>query len=81
MTRLYNPQAPKKAVNLSVNSDLLIQAKQFNINLSATLEKALSEEVRKSKEEAWLEENKDSIEEYNQRIAKHGLFSEHLRLF
>jgi len=81
MTRLYNPQAQKKAANLSINSDLLAQAKQFNINLSATLEKSLAQEVSKRKEEVWLEENQASIEEYNQRIAKHGLFSEHLRLF
>jgi antitoxin CcdA len=81
MTHLYNPQAPKKAANLSVNSDLLTQAKQFNINLSATLEKALSEEVRKSKEKTWLEENKEALALANQFVEKHGLFSDKYRMF
>ena len=33
-----------KPTNLSLNSDLLAEAKRLNINLSATLEKALIEE-------------------------------------
>ena len=37
MAELYNTAAPKKAANLSVNSDLLRKTRELNINLSATL--------------------------------------------
>ena len=38
----YDLNAPKRAANLRVNEDLLNKAKSLDINLSATLEKALS---------------------------------------
>ena len=41
MRNAYSTQAPKKAANLSLNSELLAEAKRLNINLSATMEKAL----------------------------------------
>jgi antitoxin CcdA len=68
--------APKKATNLSVNSDLLRQAKEYGINLSATFEKSLEEMVRKEKEKRWLEENKEAIEENNRRVAERGTFAQ-----
>ena len=33
MQTVFNPQAPKKPTNVSVNSDLLAQAKALKINL------------------------------------------------
>ena len=47
MAELYDTAAPKKAANLSVNSDLLRRTRELNINLSATLERALKEELAK----------------------------------
>ncbi|WP_416234553.1 type II toxin-antitoxin system CcdA family antitoxin [Marinobacter lipolyticus] len=47
MAELYNSAAPKKAVNLSINSDLLRKTRELNINLSASLERALKEELSK----------------------------------
>ena len=41
MRQLYNTNAPKKPTNLSVNSDLLNEAKALKLNLSATFEIAL----------------------------------------
>jgi toxin CcdB len=51
MAELYNTAAPKKAANLSVNSDLLRKTRELNINLSATLERALKEELSKREAE------------------------------
>jgi len=81
MQHIYNIQAQKRAANLSINSDLLNQAKVLKINLSATLEQSLAEELRKRKEVSWRTENKQAIDEYNQRIEKRGLFSDGLRVF
>lgn len=49
MEPLFDRKAPKKPTNLSVNSDLLIKCKSMNINLSATLQQALSEQLAKLK--------------------------------
>jgi len=65
----------KRATNVSVNQGLLEDAKALDINLSATLEKALEAEVRARKREQWLEENREAIAAYNARIAQDGVFS------
>ncbi len=49
MRNAFSAQAPKKATNLSLNSELLAEAKRLNINLSATMEKALIQEVHERK--------------------------------
>jgi antitoxin CcdA len=77
----YNPEAPKKPTNLSINSDLLRQAKAFNINLSQTLEQRLAELVRESRRQQWLQENQAALAEYNSRIETRGVFSDGLRRF
>ena len=51
MLAAYNPNAPKRAANLSVNGDLLNKAKDLDINLSATLEQALAEALKKKQRE------------------------------
>jgi antitoxin CcdA len=76
MSYIYSIDAPKKATNLSINSDLFRQAKAYGINLSAALEKSLEEMVRKEKEKRWLEENREAIEENNRRIAERGTFAQ-----
>jgi antitoxin CcdA len=81
MLASYDIQAAKKSTNLSVNSDLLMKAKALDINLSATLEQALSEVLRKRAKELWLLENQDAIKAYNQHITEEGIFSDGLRLF
>lgn len=78
---VFNPSAPKKSANLSINADLLQQAKQLNINLSQTLEQHLSEIVRQAQREQWRAENKDALDEYNRRIESCGVFGDGLRRF
>jgi antitoxin CcdA len=78
---LYDASAPKKPANLSINSDLLQQAKEHHINLSQALELRLAEILRDEKRLKWMEENREAMEEYNRRIETHGVFSDGLRQF
>ena len=71
----------KKATNLSIRADLLAEAKLMNVNLSAEFEKALTEVVRKKREEQWLAENREAIAAYNRHIERDGLWSDGLRMF
>lgn len=77
----FDTGAPKKATNLSINSDLLRQAKELNINLSQQVEGYLSELVRQAKAQQWLAENAEFIAAYNKRIEEEGLPLEKYRAF
>lgn len=81
MTAYYNLNAPKKSANLSINSDLIQQAKALKINLSKLLEEKLAQTIAAQKESLWIQENKEAIEDYNERISKNGTFSDRLRRF
>lgn len=72
---------PKKATNLSIRADLVEEARALGINLSRTLETALTAEIKKANEKQWLEDNKAAIEAYNRHIERDGLWCDGLRLF
>ncbi len=71
----------KRAANLSISAELLDEAKGLDINLSATLERALEGELRARKRERWLQENREAIEAYNARIERDGMLSDYERFF
>lgn len=71
----------KKAVNLSISADLLLAARSNDINLSATLEAAVADQLRLVRGRQWLKENRDAIHAYNSDVDEHGTFSDGLRTF
>jgi antitoxin CcdA len=71
----------KRATNVSIRSDLLDAAREAGVNLSATLERALAEELASVKRARWREENRDAIAAYNEYVEEHGAFSDGLRSF
>lgn len=81
MQHIYDRAAPKKPTNLSINSNLLAKARDLDINLSATLEKALESEVRRSTRNRWLRENKQALDNCNELTQEHGLFADKHRGF
>jgi antitoxin CcdA len=81
MVQVYDPKAPKKPANLSLNSDLLRRARALGINLSAVLEAELEEVVRRRLSDQWRAENREAIAAYNAHVDSHGVFSDGLRGF
>ena len=81
MSDLYNTKASKKATNVSINSELLQEAKVLKINLSATLEQELVRLIRQKRRAQWLKENRPALDDYNAFVEKHGVFSDGLRQF
>lgn len=81
MSHVFNLSAPKKPTNVSINSDLLEKAKGLNINLSATLEAALAEQLRAEQRNQWKAENAKAIQAYNSFVEENGVFSDGLRTF
>jgi len=76
---LYNRKAYRKPTRLRVNSDLLEKARELGVDLATTLEDALAMEVQKRQREAWLAENREAIETYNELVTRNGVFSTGLR--
>ena len=75
---IYNEAAPRRAVNLSVNEDLLIRSKALTPNLSKTVETLLAgfveaEYARKRAEDTALEQVINAV---NGHIEKYGLLSD-----
>lgn len=81
MNAVFDPKAPKRACNVSINEDLLRQARELGINLSQTLESRLEVLVHEAKAQAWYEENKAAIEARHQWVEQNGLLSDHFRMF
>lgn len=74
-------EAPKRPVNLSLNSKVLELAREMGMNISQTVDRLLTEEVMKQYWARWQEDNKEAIAEYNARIAREGLPLERYRSF
>lgn len=67
--------------NLTARADLVRRARALGLNLSEIFENALEEVLRKRERHDWIEENRDAIDGYNQRVARRGLFSDRHRRF
>ena len=71
----------KCATNVSIRRDLLEAARASKINLSATLERALIEVLKRERGQQWRDENREAIASYNEHVLKHGVFSDDSRTF
>ncbi len=74
----YKADAPRKPVNLSLNEDLVAQARGLTRNLSGKVEELLAayvaaERARRRAEDAELEAVIDALNEFHE---KHGLLSD-----
>lgn len=63
---------PKRAVNLSIDAELLAEAKAAGTNLSAVLETALREHLRASEHEQWLARNRDALAADHEELERNG---------
>jgi antitoxin CcdA len=81
VNQLFDDKAPKKPTIVSINSDLLERARRININLPATLETALLEQLRAEQRSQWKSENAKAIEAYNEFVDKTAAANKCLRMF
>lgn len=81
MKAIYDASAPKKPVNLSINSDLLRQAKELGLVLSAELEARLIELLSERRRREWEAEVREQVDAYNASVVQHGAFSDGVRGF
>ena len=74
-SRVGPPSAGRKrAVNVTVDEEVLADAKELRLNLSQVLEDELRKRVTEEKTRRWQEEHREAIEAHNRFIEKHGIF-------
>ena len=63
----------RRATNLSINTNLLAEARALEINVSRAAEDGIAEAVRKESARRWKEENREAVEGWNKWIEENGL--------
>ena len=63
----------RKAANLSIDADLLAEAKALSVSISRAAEDGIAKAVKAEKERLWREENREALESWNAYVEKHGL--------
>lgn len=69
---------PRRAVNLSVDAEILRVAKEMKINLSRALEDALRKATEEERIRRFQEAHRAQVESYNRLIERAGVFGEEL---
>jgi len=68
-------------MNVTVNTSLLELARDEGLDLSRLLEERLIEVLVEKTRASWVSENKEAIDQYNQRVLGSGAFGDRLRRF
>ena len=71
----------RRATNLSLDADLLDEAKALKINLSQAAQVGIRAAVSSEKARRWREENADAIKSMNDWVDKNGLPLDEYRQF
>lgn len=68
-----SPAATRRPTNLTLDSELLKEAKALGINVSRSAENGIAQAVREHKRQLWLKENSQAIESSNAYVDSKGL--------
>lgn len=71
LTRTPKPQ--RKAINLSIDQKLIVEAKELDLNVSRLAEEGIAAAVREEKSRRWKEENRAAVEGWNEWVQENGL--------
>lgn len=63
----------RKSVNMSIDSQLIKDAKALGINLSRAAEAGIAKAIAAEKTRRWQEENQGAIESSNAYVKRNGL--------
>ena len=71
----------RQSTNLTLDADLLSEAKALQVNLSRAAEDGIRQAVKRTRAERWLAENRDALDSSNAHVEEHGLPLAGLRPF
>lgn len=73
MLQTHTTGAKFRAVNVSLPSDAVAEAKSYGLNVSQISRQALDVALREERRRRYMEENREAIASHNAWIAKHGV--------
>ena len=79
MRQVYDTQAAKRAVNLTLNSDLVEKARAEGLNLSSIAEDAVAAALARRARERWDAEIAEACEAHDRYLEAYGSLGELLR--
>jgi antitoxin CcdA len=71
----------RKPTNLSLEPDLVAEARRLGVNISRAAEDGIRGAVRAAAARRWQEENAEGIRQLNAYVEKHGLPLAKYRMF
>lgn len=82
MARVRDDRTPfRRPTNVSLDAELVEQARAFDINISRACEEGLERVVREERRRRWIEENREAMEASNEYVREHGLPLAKYRMF
>jgi antitoxin CcdA len=63
----------KKAANLSIEEEVIAEARAYDINISRAAEEGIARAVKAERERRWRDENAEAVESWNRYIEENGL--------
>jgi antitoxin CcdA len=67
------PTDQRRATNVTLPESMVAQAKALGINISQACEAGLAAQVKAAREKQWLEENREAIAYWNEKMEREGL--------
>jgi antitoxin CcdA len=67
------PTDQRRATNVTLPESMVAQAKALGINISQACEAGLAAQVKAAREKQWLEENREAIGYWNEKMEREGL--------
>ena len=71
----------RRATNVSLDEQVVADAKALGVNVSRACEGGLRAEVDRARKAQWLAENREAMESSNAWVEKHGLPLARYRIF
>jgi antitoxin CcdA len=82
VSRLREDRTPvRRPTNVSLDADLVDEARALDINISRACEEGLERTVREERRRRWIEENREGMEASNDYVRQHGLPLAKYRMF
>ncbi|NNU61005.1 post-segregation antitoxin CcdA [Brucellaceae bacterium VT-16-1752] len=81
MPRPESARTFKRATNLSIDNELLSEARQHKINISRAAESGIAQAIAAAKSALWKDDNRPAIQSSNAYVESNGLPLERYRQF
>ena len=63
----------RRPTNVTLDARAVADARELGINVSQACERGLLDEVRKTREARWREDNREAIDSHNAFVETHGI--------